>query len=167
MCSAQQEQELYPSLLNKSMNLSDPKHLNGSVNKWLQFWKIKSYWIVITWGCVNDYKMLIFLWTFLLLLLTGYDTEVGERGLKLSGGEKQRVAIARTILKSPRIILLDEVSKGFSWILTIYDVGMYSILLCKFFFQATSSLDSQTERNIQTSLAKVCANHTTLVVAHR
>lgn len=111
--------------------------------------------------------MLIFLWTILLLLLTGYDTEVGERGLKLSGGEKQRVAIARTILKSPRIILLDEVSKGFSWILTIYDLGMYSILLCKFYFQATSALDSQTERNIQTSLAKVCANHTTLVVAHR
>ncbi|XP_026128019.1 ATP-binding cassette sub-family B member 6, mitochondrial isoform X1 [Carassius auratus] len=70
----------------------------------------------------------------------GYGTEVGERGLKLSGGEKQRVAIARTILKSPRIILLDE---------------------------ATSALDSQTERNIQASLAKVCANHTTLVVAHR
>ncbi|TRY60805.1 hypothetical protein DNTS_033094 [Danionella cerebrum] len=76
----------------------------------------------------------------ILSLPEGYDTEVGERGLKLSGGEKQRVAIARTILKSPRIILLDE---------------------------ATSALDSQTERNIQASLAKVCANHTTLVVAHR
>lgn len=76
----------------------------------------------------------------ILSLPDGYDTEVGERGLKLSGGEKQRVAIARTILKSPRIILLDE---------------------------ATSALDSQTERNIQASLAKVCANHTTLVVAHR
>ncbi|XP_067299608.1 ATP-binding cassette sub-family B member 6 [Pseudorasbora parva] len=76
----------------------------------------------------------------ILSLPDGYNTEVGERGLKLSGGEKQRVAIARTILKSPRIILLDE---------------------------ATSALDSQTERNIQTSLAKVCANHTTLVVAHR
>ncbi|KAI2660503.1 ATP-binding cassette sub-family B member 6 [Labeo rohita] len=60
-----------------------------------------------------------------------YDTEVGERGLKLSGGEKQRVAIARTILKSPRIILLDE---------------------------ATSALDSQTERNIQASLAKKIVN---------
>ncbi|XP_051259563.1 ATP-binding cassette sub-family B member 6 isoform X2 [Dicentrarchus labrax] len=69
-----------------------------------------------------------------------YDTEVGERGLKLSGGEKQRVAIARTILKEPRIILLDE---------------------------ATSSLDTQTERNIQASLAKVCTNRTTIVVAHR
>ncbi|XP_061152787.1 ATP-binding cassette sub-family B member 6 [Syngnathus typhle] len=70
----------------------------------------------------------------------GYDTQVGERGLKLSGGEKQRVAIARTILKAPQIILLDE---------------------------ATSALDTQTERNIQASLAKVCANHTTVVVAHR
>lgn len=70
----------------------------------------------------------------------GYDTQVGERGLKLSGGEKQRVAIARTILKAPQIILLDE---------------------------ATSALDTQTERNIQASLAKVCANRTTVVVAHR
>uniref|UniRef100_A0A8C3A4H7 ATP binding cassette subfamily B member 6 (LAN blood group) a n=1 Tax=Cyclopterus lumpus TaxID=8103 RepID=A0A8C3A4H7_CYCLU len=70
----------------------------------------------------------------------GYDTQVGERGLKLSGGEKQRVAIARTILKAPQIILLDE---------------------------ATSALDTQTERNIQASLAKVCINRTTVVVAHR
>nr|XP_029137800.1 ATP-binding cassette sub-family B member 6, mitochondrial-like [Labrus bergylta] len=76
----------------------------------------------------------------ILELPKGYDTEVGERGLKLSGGEKQRVAIARTILKEPRIILLDE---------------------------ATSSLDTQTERNIQASLAKVCTNRTTIVVAHR
>uniref|UniRef100_A0A8C4E2L6 ATP-binding cassette, sub-family B (MDR/TAP), member 6b n=1 Tax=Dicentrarchus labrax TaxID=13489 RepID=A0A8C4E2L6_DICLA len=78
--------------------------------------------------------------TRILELPQGYDTEVGERGLKLSGGEKQRVAIARTILKEPRIILLDE---------------------------ATSSLDTQTERNIQASLAKVCTNRTTIVVAHR
>uniref|UniRef100_A0A671MA94 ATP-binding cassette sub-family B member 6 n=1 Tax=Sinocyclocheilus anshuiensis TaxID=1608454 RepID=A0A671MA94_9TELE len=70
----------------------------------------------------------------------GYDTQVGERGLKVSGGEKQRVAIARTILKAPQIILLDE---------------------------ATSALDTQTERNIQASLAKVCTNRTTIVVAHR
>lgn len=70
----------------------------------------------------------------------GYESQVGERGLKLSGGEKQRVAIARTILKAPQIILLDE---------------------------ATSALDTQTERNIQASLAKVCANRTTVVVAHR
>lgn len=69
-----------------------------------------------------------------------YESIVGERGLRLSGGEKQRVAIARTILKNPHIVLLDE---------------------------ATSSLDTETERNIQASLARVCANRTTLVVAHR
>uniref|UniRef100_A0AAR2KFJ1 ATP-binding cassette, sub-family B (MDR/TAP), member 6b n=1 Tax=Pygocentrus nattereri TaxID=42514 RepID=A0AAR2KFJ1_PYGNA len=75
----------------------------------------------------------------ILSLPDGYDTQVGERGLKLSGGEKQRVAIARTILKAPRIILLDE---------------------------ATSALDTQTERNIQASLTRVCASRTSIVVAH-
>lgn len=69
-----------------------------------------------------------------------YETQVGERGLRLSGGEKQRVAIARTILKSPAIVLLDE---------------------------ATSALDTQTERNIQGALNKVCDNRTTIIVAHR
>ncbi|MGN6747177.1 MAG: ATP-binding cassette domain-containing protein, partial [Xanthobacteraceae bacterium] len=70
----------------------------------------------------------------------GYDTEVGERGLKLSGGEKQRVAIARTILKGPPILLLDE---------------------------ATSALDSHTEKDIQDELDRVAENRTTLVIAHR
>jgi ATP-binding cassette subfamily B protein len=65
---------------------------------------------------------------------------VGERGLKLSGGEKQRVAIARTILKAPPILLLDE---------------------------ATSALDSHTEREIQDALERVARNRTTLVIAHR
>ncbi|KAI5712795.1 hypothetical protein M8J75_011188 [Diaphorina citri] len=70
----------------------------------------------------------------------GYDTQVGERGLKLSGGEKQRVAIARTLLKAPQIVLLDE---------------------------ATSALDTKTERNIQSALNRVCASRTTIIVAHR
>nr|XP_045600153.1 ATP-binding cassette sub-family B member 6-like [Procambarus clarkii] len=69
-----------------------------------------------------------------------YDTKVGERGLKLSGGEKQRVAIARTLLKNPSFILLDE---------------------------ATSALDTQTERNIQSALQRVCTDRTVVVVAHR
>jgi ATP-binding cassette subfamily B protein len=77
---------------------------------------------------------------FIRLMPKGYDTEVGERGLKLSGGEKQRVAIARTILKGPPILLLDE---------------------------ATSALDSHTERDIQDALDRVSRNRTTLVIAHR
>jgi len=77
---------------------------------------------------------------FIRLAPKGYDTEVGERGLKLSGGEKQRVAIARTILKGPPILLLDE---------------------------ATSALDSHTERDIQEALDRVARNRTTLVIAHR
>ncbi len=77
---------------------------------------------------------------FVLHLPEGYQTRVGERGLKLSGGEKQRVAIARTILKNPRILILDE---------------------------ATSALDTRTEREIETALRTVSADRTTLVIAHR
>lgn len=77
---------------------------------------------------------------FIAALPEGYRTEVGERGLKLSGGEKQRVAIARTILKAPPILILDE---------------------------ATSALDTHTEREIQAALDQVSRNRTTLVIAHR
>ncbi|MEP4050656.1 MAG: ABC transporter ATP-binding protein/permease [Litorimonas sp.] len=73
-------------------------------------------------------------------LPAGYNTVVGERGLKLSGGEKQRVAIARTLLKNPAILILDE---------------------------ATSALDSATERDIQAALDRIATDRTTLVIAHR
>ncbi len=77
---------------------------------------------------------------FIAELPEGYDTKVGERGLKLSGGEKQRVAIARTILKDPTIFLFDE---------------------------ATSALDTATEREIQRNLREVSEGRTTLIIAHR
>ena len=77
---------------------------------------------------------------FVAKLPEGYQTRVGERGLKLSGGEKQRVAIARTILKDPRILVLDE---------------------------ATSALDTRTEQDIAQALQTVSARRTTLVIAHR
>ncbi|GBQ83468.1 multidrug ABC transporter ATP-binding protein [Gluconacetobacter johannae DSM 13595] len=77
---------------------------------------------------------------FIVSLPDGYRTKVGERGLKLSGGEKQRVAIARTILKNPRILILDE---------------------------ATSALDTHTEQEIQAALGTVSAERTTVIIAHR
>ena len=80
------------------------------------------------------------IYKFIASLPKGFETEVGERGLKLSGGEKQRVAIARTILKSPPILILDE---------------------------ATSALDTRTEQEIKSALDLVSQNRTTLVIAHR
>ena len=77
---------------------------------------------------------------FIAGLPEGYDTVVGNRGYRLSGGEKQRVAIARVILKNPRILVLDE---------------------------ATSSLDSQSEALIQEALERIMKNRTSLVIAHR
>ncbi|MDP7539823.1 MAG: ABC transporter ATP-binding protein/permease, partial [Alphaproteobacteria bacterium] len=77
---------------------------------------------------------------FIAELSDGYESLVGERGLKLSGGEKQRVAIARMLLKAPRILIFDE---------------------------ATSALDTATEKEIQTNLREVSRGHTTLMVAHR
>lgn len=78
--------------------------------------------------------------SFIRMAPKGYETQVGERGLKLSGGEKQRVAIARTVLKAPPILVLDE---------------------------ATSALDSHTEHDIQEALDRVARNRTSLVIAHR
>jgi ATP-binding cassette subfamily B protein len=77
---------------------------------------------------------------FISRLPKGYDTDVGERGLKLSGGEKQRVAIARTLLKNPALLVFDE---------------------------ATSALDSETERSMQKELNELAKNRTTLIIAHR
>jgi ATP-binding cassette subfamily B protein len=77
---------------------------------------------------------------FIAGLPLGYQTQVGERGLKLSGGEKQRVAIARAILKNPAILIFDE---------------------------ATSALDSKSEKAIQAELKQIARNRTTLTIAHR
>jgi ATP-binding cassette subfamily B protein len=77
---------------------------------------------------------------FVMSLPQGYDTTVGERGLKLSGGEKQRVGIARTLLKNPPILVLDE---------------------------ATSALDTQTERSIQESLREMGQGRSVITIAHR
>ncbi len=89
---------------------------------------------------VRDAARMASIDSFIEKLPDGFQTKVGERGLKLSGGEKQRVAIARTILKQPRILLFDE---------------------------ATSALDTRTERDIQESLREVSKDRTTLVIAHR
>jgi ABC-type transport system involved in Fe-S cluster assembly fused permease/ATPase subunit len=77
---------------------------------------------------------------FIEILPQGWDTVVGERGLKLSGGEKQRVAIARTLLKNPAILILDE---------------------------ATSALDTKTEKAIQAELLEIAKSRTSLIIAHR
>jgi ATP-binding cassette subfamily B protein len=89
---------------------------------------------------IEDAARLAQVHDFVQRLPDGYDTKVGERGLKLSGGEKQRVAIARTILKNPRILILDE---------------------------ATSALDTRTEQDIQQALRRLSRDRTTLTIAHR
>jgi ATP-binding cassette subfamily B protein len=91
-------------------------------------------------AAIEDAARLAHIHDFVIGLPDGYATMVGERGLKLSGGEKQRVAIARVILKAPKILICDE---------------------------ATSALDTRTEREIQAGLAEVAAGRTTLVIAHR
>ena len=89
---------------------------------------------------VEDAARMAHIHDFIASLPDGYDTMVGERGLKLSGGEKQRVAIARTVLKNPKILIFDE---------------------------ATSALDTHTERSIQANLNDLAKGRTTLVIAHR
>ena len=89
---------------------------------------------------VEDAARMAHIHDFIASLPDGYDTMVGERGLKLSGGEKQRVAIARTVLKNPKILIFDE---------------------------ATSALDTHTERAIQANLNDLAKGRTTLVIAHR
>jgi ABC-type transport system involved in Fe-S cluster assembly fused permease/ATPase subunit len=89
---------------------------------------------------VEEAARLAHIHDFITSLPDGYETMVGERGLKLSGGEKQRVAIARVILKAPKLLVFDE---------------------------ATSALDTRTEREIQANLAEISADRTTLVIAHR
>ena len=89
---------------------------------------------------IEDAARMASVHSFITEMPEGYNTRVGERGLKLSGGEKQRVAIARTILKGPQILLFDE---------------------------ATSALDTHTEREIQEAMFQVAAGRTTLVIAHR
>jgi ATP-binding cassette, subfamily B, heavy metal transporter len=91
-------------------------------------------------AALRDAARLAQIHDFIMTLPQGYDSLVGERGLKLSGGEKQRVAIARTILKAPPILMLDE---------------------------ATSALDSHTEKDIQDALERVARERTSLVIAHR
>ncbi len=91
-------------------------------------------------GAIHDAAVNARIDGFIRTLPQGYGAQVGERGLKLSGGEKQRVAIARTMLKGPPILVLDE---------------------------ATSALDSFTEREIQEALKRVCEGRTTIVIAHR
>jgi ATP-binding cassette, subfamily B, heavy metal transporter len=93
-----------------------------------------------SWAEIERAARLARIHDFITTLPDGYETMVGERGLKLSGGEKQRVAIARVVLKAPQILIFDE---------------------------ATSALDTKTEREIQASLAEVSAGRTTLVIAHR
>jgi ATP-binding cassette subfamily B protein len=89
---------------------------------------------------VKQAAKLSFIDSFIDSLPQGYDTLVGERGLKLSGGEKQRLAIARVLLKNPPILIFDE---------------------------ATSALDSYSEKMVQKALASLAHKHTTLVIAHR
>ncbi|MEM8580080.1 MAG: ATP-binding cassette domain-containing protein, partial [Pseudomonadota bacterium] len=93
-----------------------------------------------TWGEVEAAAKAAKIHDFITGLPDGYDTQVGERGLKLSGGEKQRVGIARTLLKDPPILLLDE---------------------------ATSALDTETEKDIQDSLRDMGQGRTVITIAHR
>ena len=113
-----------PLLLNASLRINLAYGLNGNVAN----------------GGLTEAVKKARLYDFIMTLPEGFETEIGDQGIKLAGGEKQRVTIARAILKNPEILLLDE---------------------------ATSSLDSQTERLIQEALDELIRDKTTVVVAHR
>ena len=108
----------------------------------IQQWKKTSYWLS---PCSNEKDIISSLkvasaWDFVQKLPDGLNTLIGERGVRLSMGEKQRLTLARAILKSPPIVILDE---------------------------ATSSVDVETERDIQLALNQLIKNRTTLIIAHR
>tara|TARA_Y100001936_G_scaffold218835_1_gene231779 strand:+ start:15 stop:848 length:834 start_codon:yes stop_codon:yes gene_type:complete len=129
--------DLKLSFLREQIGLvsQDPFLFNGTVTENILYGNIKANREQIIEAAIAAHAD-----TFINNLPDGYETQVGERGVKLSGGEKHRIAIARTFLKDPPILILDE---------------------------ATSTVDTQTERHIKDAISKLMAGKTTLLIAHR